>query len=102
MEIVIKPNALEELKKLEFKKEEGFRIEAIFVGSCSIYANHHLKVDQKRPDDDLFIVEDIPVLISLESQKHLSNKLTLDYNPKFGYKLSSNEEIYSFNLKIEK
>lgn len=31
MEIVIKSNALDELKKLKFKDEEGFRIEAIFL-----------------------------------------------------------------------
>lgn len=102
MEIKITPRALDELRKNEFKKNEGVRIEAIFVGSCSLYTEHKLKVDQKMADDDLFLIQDIPVLISKESQKHLYHRIILDYNPKLGFKLSSNEEIYRYNLRLER
>lgn len=101
MDINIKPAALAELKKYDFQEEQGFRIEAIFIGSCSIYAEHHLKIDRRRNDDDLFNIEGIPVLVSKESQKHLHQRISLDYNPSLGYKLSSDEEIYSYNLKVK-
>ncbi|MDZ5471450.1 iron-sulfur cluster biosynthesis family protein [Bacillus sp. 31A1R] len=102
MEIVIKPAALEQLKRVEFQEDEGLRIEAIFVGSCSLYAEHDLRIDKKGEEDELFIVEEIPVLISKESQKHLSDKIILDFNPTLGYKISSNEEVYRYNLQLKK
>jgi Fe-S cluster assembly iron-binding protein IscA len=102
MEIVMKPSAVAELKKYDYKENEGVRIEAIYVGSCSIYAEHNLKIDIKRADDDLFDIEGIPVLVSKESQKHLYHRIVLDFNPALGYKLSSDEEVYRYNLKLLK
>lgn len=101
MEITIKPLALAELNKKNFKDGEGLRIEAIFLGSCSIYAEYNLKIDQKQEDDDVFMVEGIMVFISKESQKHLHHKLSLDFNPNMGYKLSSAEEVYRYNLALK-
>jgi Fe-S cluster assembly iron-binding protein IscA len=100
MEVIIKPAAAAQLKMIEFKENEGVRIEAIFVGSCSLYAEHDLRIDQKGPQDDLFITEGIPVLVSKESQKHLYHKISLDYSPVLGYKLSSDEETYRYNLQL--
>lgn len=102
MEINLKPSAITELKKYNFSLCEGIRIEAIFLGSCSIYAEYHLKIDQKGDKDDLFVIEGIPVLVSKESQKHLHHRISLDFNPKLGYKLSSDEEVYRYNLKLER
>ncbi|RFU60839.1 iron-sulfur cluster biosynthesis family protein [Bacillus sp. V59.32b] len=100
MEIMIKPPAAAELKKYDFKENEGVRIEAIYVGSCSLYAEHHLKIDKKQTDGDLFVIEDIPILVSKESQKHLYHNISLDFNPSLGFKLSSDEEVYRYNLKL--
>lgn len=102
MEIKLSQPAANELRKYEYKENEGVRIEAIFVGSCSLYAEHRLKIDQKSIDDDLFMIEDIPVLVSKESQKHLYHKIMLDFNPKLGFKLSSDEETYRYNLSLER
>jgi Fe-S cluster assembly iron-binding protein IscA len=102
MEIIVKPNAAVELRKYEFQENEGVRIEAVYVGSCSLYAEHYLKIDRKQEDDDVFIVEGIPFLVSKESQKHLYHRISLDFNPAMGYKLSSDEEIYRYNLKLMK
>ncbi|WP_018662051.1 iron-sulfur cluster biosynthesis family protein [Heyndrickxia acidiproducens] len=100
MEITIKPAALSQFKQIDFKENEGIRIEAVFVGSCSIAAEHSLKIDHKRDDDDLFNVYGIPVLISKASQEQLRDKVAIDYNPKMGYKLSSDEEVYQYNLHL--
>ncbi|GER68699.1 hypothetical protein BpJC7_00020 [Weizmannia acidilactici] len=100
MEIIIKPAALSQFKQIYFNEGEGIRIEAVFVGSCSIAVEHYLKLDCKREDDDLFNVYDISMLISKSSQKQLHNKVTIDYNPKMGYKLSSDEEVYQNNLDL--
>ncbi|WP_316568570.1 iron-sulfur cluster biosynthesis family protein [Neobacillus sp. YIM B06451] len=102
MEIIIKPAALEELKNASLQDGEGIRIEAVFIGSCSIYAEYSLKIDKKNEDDDLFEVEGIPVLVSKESQKHLYKRITLDFNPGLGFKLSSDEEVYRYNLKLQR
>ncbi|RDU38631.1 iron-sulfur cluster biosynthesis family protein [Neobacillus piezotolerans] len=102
MEIIIKPAAREELKKVDFNEGKGIRVEAVFIGSCSIYAEYSLKIDKKNEDDDLFEVDGVPVLVSNESQKHLYNRILLDYNPGMGFKLSSDEEVYRYNLKLER
>ncbi|HYK73478.1 MAG TPA: iron-sulfur cluster biosynthesis family protein [Pseudoneobacillus sp.] len=102
MEIILKPSAVTELKKYDFGVNEGVRIESIFLGSCAIYAEYHLKLDQKGQDDDVFVIEGIPVFVSKESQKHLHHRISLDFSPKLGYKLSSDEEVYRYNLKLER
>ncbi|OCA89277.1 hypothetical protein A8F94_23825 [Bacillus sp. FJAT-27225] len=102
MDVRIKHAAAQELKKYEYNENEGVRIEAVFVGSCSIYAEHYLKIDEEHEDDDCFGIEGIPVLVSKESQKHLHNRITLDFNSTMGFKLSSDEEVYRYNLKLER
>ncbi|MBM7691004.1 Fe-S cluster assembly iron-binding protein IscA [Peribacillus deserti] len=100
MNIVIMPAAAAEINKNKFQNDEAIRIEAIYVGSCSIYAEHHLLIDEKGEDDALFMIDGIPVLVSKESQKLLHDQITLDFNPSLGYKLSSAEEVYKYNLQI--
>jgi len=60
MNIEIKEAALEQLLKVNYKENEGVRIEAIYVGSCSIYVEHELKIDNKNEDDERFIIEGSP------------------------------------------
>ncbi|TXC90459.1 iron-sulfur cluster biosynthesis family protein [Metabacillus litoralis] len=101
MNIVIKPEAINQLRGREFQENEGIRIEATFVGSCTIYAEHSLLVDIKQDDDDIFMVEDIPVVISKKSQKYLDENIFLDYSPQLGYKISSDQETYKYNLQLK-
>lgn len=101
MEIILRPAAVTQLKNKQLQSNEGIRINASFIGSCSIYAEYDLSISQKRDMDDLFVVEDIPIIISKESQKYLAQRISLDYNPSLGYKLSSNEETYRYNLKLK-
>ncbi|WP_110928538.1 iron-sulfur cluster biosynthesis family protein [Bacillus massiliglaciei] len=100
MEITLKPKAIEELKKTHFEENEGLRIEAIFIGSCAVYVEYHLRIDIKKPDDELYLLEGIPVLVSEESRKYLYHRITLDFNPQLGFKLSSDEETYRYDLNI--
>lgn len=102
MEIVVKPAAAAELKKYHLLKGEGVRIQAVFIGSCALYVDHSLLIDRRSEDDDIFEVEGIPFILSKESQKHLYHRITLDFNPVLGYKLSSDEETYRYNLKLER
>jgi Fe-S cluster assembly iron-binding protein IscA len=103
MEVNVKPAAIEELKKYELGTHKGIRIQATFIGSCSIYAEYDLlisPIDDR--EDDVFMVEGIPLIISKESQKHLGTQVFLDFNSSLGYKLSSNEETYRYNLRLKK
>lgn len=101
MNIVIKPKAIDQLKSREFQGNEGIRIEANFVGSCTIYAEHSLFIDKKKDNDDMFEIEGIPVVISKESQKYLDETIFLDYSPQLGYKISSDKETYKYNLQLK-
>lgn len=100
MNLIIKPSASEALNEVSFNETEGVRIEAIFVGSCSLYVDHHLWIDEKQTDDTKIKVEGIPFLISPDSLNYLPQKLYVDYNPTLGYKLSSDEETFKYNLRL--
>lgn len=99
--MLIRPAALEQLKAVTFQENEGVRIEAIYVGSCSLYADHHLRIDQRSFEDDVFLIEGIPVFVSKESQKYLHQRVSLDYNSSLGYRLYSDNEIYKYNLQLK-
>ncbi|MGG1220875.1 iron-sulfur cluster biosynthesis family protein [Priestia endophytica] len=100
MNLIVKPSALKELNEVSFNKTEGVRIEAVFVGSCSLYVDHHLWIDEKQTEDTKIEVEGVPFLISTDSLKYLPQKLYVDYNPTLGYKLSSDEETFKYNLRL--
>jgi Fe-S cluster assembly iron-binding protein IscA len=102
MVVNVKPAALEELKKCVLQEGVGIRIQATFIGSCSIYAEYDLLISPIEADeDDVYVIEEIPFVISKESQKHLGTEIYLDFNPALGYKLSSNEETYRYNLRLK-
>ncbi|MCU6599227.1 iron-sulfur cluster biosynthesis family protein [Peribacillus frigoritolerans] len=102
MDIEIKEAAIEQLLKMNYKENEGVRIEAIYVGSCSIYVEHELKIDNKNEDDERFIIAGVPILISSESKKHLPDKVFLNYSDGLGYKLYSDDETLRYNLQLKK
>ena len=102
MNIVIKEDALKQLKKVDFKENEGVRIEAIYVGSCSVYVDHELKIDQKNEDDEKLLIDGIPILLSSETKKYLPDRLYLNYNDTLGYKLYSDEETFRYNLQLKR
>jgi Fe-S cluster assembly iron-binding protein IscA len=88
------------LSNISFLDGMAIRIQATFIGSCSIFVEYHLSISKMEEEDELFEIEGIPVVISKEAQKHLTQTVILDYNPNLGYKLSSNEEIYRYNLQL--
>ncbi|MED3833590.1 iron-sulfur cluster biosynthesis family protein [Peribacillus frigoritolerans] len=102
MDIEIKEAAIEQLLKMNYKENEGVRIEAIYVGSCSIYVEHELKIDNKNEDDERFIIAGVPILISSESKKHLPDKVFLNYSDGLGFKLYSDDETLRYNLQLKR
>ncbi|MFP3727465.1 iron-sulfur cluster biosynthesis family protein [Priestia filamentosa] len=100
MNLIVKPAASEALNAVSFHETEGVRIEAIFVGSCALYVDHYLWIDEKQKEDTKVKVEGIPFLISKNSLTYLPDKLYVDYNPTLGYKLSSDEETFKYNLRL--
>ncbi|MBR8646256.1 iron-sulfur cluster biosynthesis family protein [[Brevibacterium] frigoritolerans] len=102
MDIEIKEAAIEQLLKMNYKENEGVRIEAIYVGSCSIYVEHELKIDNKNEDDERFIINGVPIIISSESKKHLPDKVFLNYSDGLGYKLYSDDETLRYNLQLKR
>lgn len=101
MNIEIKNSAVEKINLYSFQVDEGLRIEITPAESCSLFTEHLLMIDKKKVNDSLFIKQGIPLLISKESQKYLPNNLYLEFNPSLGFKLSSDEEVYQYNLSIK-
>ncbi|MBM7662979.1 Fe-S cluster assembly iron-binding protein IscA [Bacillus mesophilus] len=100
MKVVLKPLAINQLKTIPLNEHEGIRIEAIFVGSCALFIDHHLYIDNKKVNDKQMNIDGIDLLISKDSQEHLPETIYIDYNDNLGYKLYSNEETYRYNLQL--
>ena len=52
--------------------------------------------------DDVYEVEGISFYVSDKSKDYLHNQLFIDFNPALGYKLSSPEEVYKFDLSLKR
>jgi len=72
------------------------------VGSCYLFADYQLSIDRKQEGDDVYEVEGISFYVSDKSKDYLHNQLFIDFNPALGYKLSSPEEVYKFDLSLKR
>jgi len=100
--ITIRTAALEQLKALSLNEEEGIRIGSSYVGSCSLFADYQLSIDRKQEGDDVYEIEGIRFYVSDKSKAYLHSKLFIDFNPSLGYKLSSPEEVYKYDLTLKR
>ncbi|MBT2643980.1 iron-sulfur cluster biosynthesis family protein [Bacillus sp. ISL-41] len=101
MEIQIRKAALEELNKVQFSENEGIRILAEFVGTCSIATDIQLQIEEKRDDDEVITESGINFFVPKKSVESLPDKIFLDFKPGFGYKISSAEETFGYNFKLK-
>ena len=102
LSITIRPAALQQLKALSLEEDEGIRLGSSYVGSCALFADYQLSIDRKQEGDDVYEVEGISFYVSDKSKAYLHNQLFIDYNPALGYKLSSPEEVYKFDLSLKR
>lgn len=102
LSITIRPAALKELQALHLNEGEGIRIGSSYVGSCSLFADYQLSIDQRQEGDEVHDLEGISFFISEKSKDYLHHELFIDYNPALGYKLSSPEEVYKYNLSLKR
>ncbi|MBT2681608.1 iron-sulfur cluster biosynthesis family protein [Bacillus sp. ISL-35] len=100
MKIEIKEAALEELKKVQFGDGEGIRILAEFVGTCSIATDIQLQIEGKQPDDEVISAAGIDFFVPKKSVESLPGKIFLDFKQGLGYKISSPEETFGYNFKL--
>ncbi|RLL46570.1 iron-sulfur cluster biosynthesis family protein [Oceanobacillus piezotolerans] len=101
MEINIKEGALKQLSTISFKEDEGIRILAEFVGTCSIATEIELHKETQMEDDIVIEQEGFLFFVPNQSLESLPEKINLDYKPGMGYKIYSDMETfgYSFQLK---
>ncbi len=102
LSITIRPAALQQLKALSLDEGEGIRIGSSYVGSCALFADYQLSIDQKQQGDDVYEVEGIPFYESDKSKTYLHSKLFIDFTQALGYKLSSPEEVYKYDLSLKR
>jgi Fe-S cluster assembly iron-binding protein IscA len=100
LKIEIREAALEELKKIHFKEDQGIRILAEFVGTCSIATNIELNIENKQESDLVITDHGIDFFVPEKSAESLPDKIFLDYKQGFGYKISSAEETFGYNFKL--
>ncbi|OLN23036.1 hypothetical protein BTO30_06565 [Domibacillus antri] len=63
----------------------------------SVASEYHLEIDDKKDNDDLFVVKGIPILVQKESQEKRHESIALDFNQAMGYERTSAEETYRYN-----
>ena len=102
LSITIRPAALQQLKEISYDAGEGIRIGSSYVGSCSLFADYQLSIDRKQEGDDAYEVEGIPFYVSDKSKAYLHSELFIDFSPSLGYKLSSPEEVYKYDLSLKR
>jgi Fe-S cluster assembly iron-binding protein IscA len=100
VKIEIREAALNELSKIEFDTDEGIRILAEFVGTCSIATDIALHIEKKQEDDSVITENGIHFFISKKSVESLPERIFLDFKPGMGYKISSAEETFGYNFKL--
>jgi Fe-S cluster assembly iron-binding protein IscA len=101
VEIEIREAALEELNKIHFNKDDGIRILAEFVGTCSIATDIELQIEAKQEEDSVISENGINFFVPKKSLESLPNKIFLDFKPGLGYKISSAEETFGYNFKLK-
>lgn len=101
MKIEIREPALTVLSKIEFNKDEGIRILAEFVGTCSIATDIELQIEEKQEDDTVITENEINFFVPKKSLESLPDRIFLDFKPGMGYKISSAEETFGYNFKLK-
>lgn len=100
MNIEIREAAFNELSKMEFGNNEGIRILAEFVGTCSIATDIALHLEKKQEEDAVITENGIHFFVPKKSLESLPEKIFLDFKPGMGYKISSAEETFGYNFKL--
>ena len=101
MEIIVREAALTELSKIQFNKNEGIRILAEFVGTCSIATDIELHLEEKQENDSMISENGINFFVPETSLESLPDRIFLDFKPGLGYKISSAEETFGYNFKLK-
>lgn len=101
MKIEIREPALNELTKIDFGQDEGIRILAEFVGTCSIATDIELQIEEMQENDLVINENGINFFVPKKSIESLPDKIFLDYKPGLGYKISSAEETFGYNFKLK-
>lgn len=79
MKIEIREGALNELSKIEFKLDEGIRILAEFVGTCSIATDIALHLEKKQEEDAVITENGIRFFVPKKSLESLPERILLDF-----------------------
>jgi len=101
VKIEIKEPALNELTKIDFDKDEGIRILAEFVGTCSIATDIELHIEKIQENDSVINENGINFFVPKKSLDSLPDKIFLDYKQGLGYKISSAEETFGYNFQLK-
>ncbi|MFC4022366.1 iron-sulfur cluster biosynthesis family protein [Oceanobacillus longus] len=100
MKIDIRDKAVEELSQITFQEDEGIRILAEFVGTCSIATDIELSVAKAKEDDFVLVEKGINFFVPKGSVASLPEEIILDFKNGMGFKISSKEETLGYNFKL--
>lgn len=100
MKVTIKDAAREALQNQPFTEGTALRIRAELSGNCGCAFYVHLLLDPIQATDTQLVENGIPVILDSLTQTFLGDDLTLNYHPKFGFALSSPQEIFSYTLEV--
>lgn len=101
MKIEIRDGAIDELSKIEFGEEEGIRILAEFVGTCSIATEIELSIEKPKDDDAIITEKGFRFIVPKVSIDSLPDTIFLDYKNGMGFKISSKSETFGYSFQLD-
>jgi hypothetical protein len=63
---------------------------------------YELAQDEQVEHDEVYLFEEIPILVSPEVQAYLDGDIVIDHTKNYGYVLKNDYEILTFGMKLKK
>ncbi|MEH7439985.1 hypothetical protein V7182_21295 [Neobacillus drentensis] len=63
---------------------------------------YELAQDEQVEHDEVYLFEDITILVSPEVQANLDGDIVIDHTKNYGYVLKNDYEILTFGMKLKK
>ena len=63
---------------------------------------YELAQDEQVEHDEVYLFEEITILVSQEVQTYLDGNIVIDHTKNYGYVLKNDYEILTFGMKLKK
>ena len=101
MKIILTKNAYIQLKTV-LPEKTSVRIIAHQTSGWGSTIVYELAQDEQLEHDEVYLFEEITILVSPEVQAYLDGDIVIDHTKNYGYVLKNDYEILTFGMKLKK